>query len=451
MPQQSHLQPLQEDHPQQPHQGYAQQPQLAAAESLARHSAVGPQKGALQFRPSTAHSVSAAQPHRQHAAGYPAQPQAPCWQSNGSGHMQSAQPALQSYPQHRSGNTAGNTLLDQDAMAQPVAPNEVRHPSGPPGHMPGPPRPPDLGPNEAVAPALAARLPTAAAGTAQHHAAAPQAAAPVLQGWNAAAAQPMRTHSAGVSAGLSAQAPAPAAATAPGTAPASQAMPAQFDYPSSDTSSFQHLLDVAEAHAVSPATRSAGPVDSAPAMMSAEAPVISPAYQIMSRPSVPAAAAPPRPRPPPEEAVISPAHQVKSRPPAGAPAAAPGALQPGSALPAAPSTRPAALLTHKRFPRGKTAANQPAAAPAVATSAVRPEQAASATHAEQAASAMRHEQAAHPQVRPVPVSATPVTVPKTVRPEHRQLESYLPAPLCNAFKGSGLKHDLYDWQVDNLS
>lgn len=34
-----------------------------------------------------------------------------------------------------------------------------------------------------------------------------------------------------------------------------------------------------------------------------------------------------------------------------------------------------------------------------------------------------------------------------VEAAHKQLKSYLPGELCEAFRESGLKHDLYDWQV----
>jgi len=30
---------------------------------------------------------------------------------------------------------------------------------------------------------------------------------------------------------------------------------------------------------------------------------------------------------------------------------------------------------------------------------------------------------------------------------HKQLKSYLPGELCEAFRAAGMTHDLYDWQV----
>lgn len=48
---------------------------------------------------------------------------------------------------------------------------------------------------------------------------------------------------------------------------------------------------------------------------------------------------------------------------------------------------------------------------------------------------------------PQPAQPTPA-VP--VEPVHKQLKSYLPGELCEAFKAAGLKHDLYDWQVRTL-
>lgn len=48
---------------------------------------------------------------------------------------------------------------------------------------------------------------------------------------------------------------------------------------------------------------------------------------------------------------------------------------------------------------------------------------------------------------PQPAKPTPVV---RVEPAHKQLQSYLPGELCEAFRNAGLKHDLYDWQVEQI-
>lgn len=48
---------------------------------------------------------------------------------------------------------------------------------------------------------------------------------------------------------------------------------------------------------------------------------------------------------------------------------------------------------------------------------------------------------------PQPAKLTPVV---RVEPAHKQLHSYLPGELCKAFRNAGLKHDLYDWQVEQI-
>ena len=45
---------------------------------------------------------------------------------------------------------------------------------------------------------------------------------------------------------------------------------------------------------------------------------------------------------------------------------------------------------------------------------------------------------------PQPAQPTPVV---EVQAAHKQLKSYLPNELCQAFREAGMKHDLYDWQV----
>ncbi len=47
-------------------------------------------------------------------------------------------------------------------------------------------------------------------------------------------------------------------------------------------------------------------------------------------------------------------------------------------------------------------------------------------------------------VNPEPAQPTPAL---KVEPAHKQLKSYLPGELCEAFRAAGMKHDLYDWQV----
>ena len=34
-----------------------------------------------------------------------------------------------------------------------------------------------------------------------------------------------------------------------------------------------------------------------------------------------------------------------------------------------------------------------------------------------------------------------------IEPAHKKLKSYLPGELCEAFMDTGMKYDLYDWQV----
>ena len=60
------------------------------------------------------------------------------------------------------------------------------------------------------------------------------------------------------------------------------------------------------------------------------------------------------------------------------------------------------------------------------------------------ASAVAAAEAAAQVLAPQPAQPTPA-VP--VEPAHKQLRSFLPMELCEAFKAAGLKHDLYDWQV----
>ena len=47
-------------------------------------------------------------------------------------------------------------------------------------------------------------------------------------------------------------------------------------------------------------------------------------------------------------------------------------------------------------------------------------------------------------VAPQPAQPTPIV---RVEAAHKQLKSYLPGELCEAFRGAGMKYDLYDWQV----
>lgn len=51
-----------------------------------------------------------------------------------------------------------------------------------------------------------------------------------------------------------------------------------------------------------------------------------------------------------------------------------------------------------------------------------------------------------PAVRPQPEPE-----PVLVQAVHKQLKSYLPGELCEAFREAGLKHDLYDWQVQQTA
>lgn len=53
------------------------------------------------------------------------------------------------------------------------------------------------------------------------------------------------------------------------------------------------------------------------------------------------------------------------------------------------------------------------------------------------------EETAH-VVAPQPAQPTPIV---RVEAAHKQLKSYLPGELCEAFRGAGMKYDLYDWQV----
>lgn len=48
-----------------------------------------------------------------------------------------------------------------------------------------------------------------------------------------------------------------------------------------------------------------------------------------------------------------------------------------------------------------------------------------------------------PLVDPKPAQPTPVQMDAA----HKQLKSYLPGELCEAFRAAGMTHDLYDWQV----
>ncbi len=47
-------------------------------------------------------------------------------------------------------------------------------------------------------------------------------------------------------------------------------------------------------------------------------------------------------------------------------------------------------------------------------------------------------------IDPKPAQPTPVI---QVDAAHKQLKSYLPGELCEAFRAAGMTHDLYDWQV----
>jgi len=49
-----------------------------------------------------------------------------------------------------------------------------------------------------------------------------------------------------------------------------------------------------------------------------------------------------------------------------------------------------------------------------------------------------------PLVDPKPAQPTPVI---QMDATHKQLKSYLPGELCEAFRAAGMTHDLYDWQV----
>ena len=49
-----------------------------------------------------------------------------------------------------------------------------------------------------------------------------------------------------------------------------------------------------------------------------------------------------------------------------------------------------------------------------------------------------------PLVDPKPAQPTPVI---QMDAAHKQLKSYLPGELCEAFRAAGMTHDLYDWQV----
>ena len=48
---------------------------------------------------------------------------------------------------------------------------------------------------------------------------------------------------------------------------------------------------------------------------------------------------------------------------------------------------------------------------------------------------------------PQPAQPTPAV---RVEAAHKQLKSYLPGELCKAFRETGLKYDLYDWQVRTI-
>ena len=73
--------------------------------------------------------------------------------------------------------------------------------------------------------------------------------------------------------------------------------------------------------------------------------------------------------------------------------------------------------------------------------------AAAATAAPLEAAASAAAPAVAQAVAPQPAQPTPAV---RVEAAHKQLKSYLPGELCEAFRVQGLKHDLYDWQVHSF-
>ena len=85
------------------------------------------------------------------------------------------------------------------------------------------------------------------------------------------------------------------------------------------------------------------------------------------------------------------------------------------------------------------AAAAPTDAPAAATAAD--------TAADTAAATSAAAEAAAEVAAPQPAQPTPAV---RVEAAHKQLKSYLPGELCEAFRETGLKYDLYDWQVSSI-
>ena len=90
------------------------------------------------------------------------------------------------------------------------------------------------------------------------------------------------------------------------------------------------------------------------------------------------------------------------------------------------------------------AAAAPAVAPAAASSAMATSAATAAITASDTAAPLGASEAAAEVAAPQPAQPTPAVRMETA---HKQLKSYLPGELCEAFRDTGLKYDLYDWQV----
>lgn len=118
-----------------------------------------------------------------------------------------------------------------------------------------------------------------------------------------------------------------------------------------------------------------------------------------------------------------------------------------SALQAAATTAAPVKAAAAASVKAAAPAVAPAVAPAAASSAVASSAAAAAITASETAApsgASADAEAVAEVAAPQPAQPTPAVRMETA---HKQLKSYLPGELCEAFRATGLKYDLYDWQV----
>ena len=113
-------------------------------------------------------------------------------------------------------------------------------------------------------------------------------------------------------------------------------------------------------------------------------------------------------------------------------------------LPLALQAPPTAPLSARAAAAAPTVAPSSAATAALTATAAAAAAASAAPLDASAAAALAAAGAAAEAAAPQPAQPTPAV---RMEAAHKQLKSYLPGELCEAFRETGLKYDLYDWQV----